>query len=131
MVRLFARELQNYAFICVQTTKLCFFLRANYVLAFEFELVCRNHYQIRLLGFFSLRVDPAVPEQTRGSRPIKKHLLRISFYTGPFVGSDSAAARAGPQSRFSANCKRVLRVGVLRGLLEMLLKRNSFVETLR
>ena len=37
-----------------------------------------------------------------------------------YAGSASAAVRAGTQSLFSANCKRVLRIGGMRGLLEML-----------
>ena len=47
----------------------------------------------------------------------KLYTPRISFYTGPFGGSSSAVVRAVLQIRFSANCKRVLRVGVMRGLL--------------
>ena len=60
-------------------------------------------------------------EQNPHSRPIKKHIPRIYFFTDPFAGFAFVPARADSQKLFCANCKRVLRAGVLRGLLELLL----------
>ena len=106
----FAFVLQNYDFICAPTMFYCLNLNSFIRIAVKFAQ----------LGVFALRVQAAMPEHTPCSQPVKEHLLRISFFPGPFAGSDSALARVGPQSRFSANCKRVLRVGIIWGLLEML-----------
>ena len=49
-----------------------------------------------------------------------KNICEYSFLRVRFVGSDSSAARADPQSRFFGNCIRNLQVGIIRGVLEML-----------
>ena len=62
------------------------------------------------------------------SKPIKKNIPRIYFFTDLFGGSASVSAQADPQKRFCANCKRVLRAGGMRGLLELLLVNPIFEE---
>ena len=109
------------ALFCVCRNELGFYLRVKLFMSFEFELVCETLCQMRDLQFFCLRVVALVPEQNPHSRPVKKHIPRIYFFTGPFGGSASVLALAGPQKRFCANCKRVLRAGGMRGLLELLL----------
>ena len=60
-------------------------------------------------------------EHRREKEDTGKNIREYSFLWVRYTGSASAAVRAGLQSRFFMNCKRVLRVGGMRGLLKMLL----------
>ena len=76
---------------------------------------------MRVLQFFCLRVFAVVPEQNPQKPTRKKAYSAVFFLRIRLGGSASVPARAGPQKWFCANCKRILRAGGMRGLLELLL----------
>ena len=63
----------------------------------------------------------AAPEQNPQKPTRKKVYSANMLFYGSIMGSVSVPARAGPQKWFYTNCKRVMRVGGMRGLLELLL----------
>lgn len=66
----FMSVLQNNDFICVPTKIYCLNLNSFIGIAVKFAQS----------GVFGLQVQATAPEQTPCSRPVKEHLLRISFF---------------------------------------------------
>lgn len=77
---------------------------------------------MRELPFFVCGSSRRCPSRTHRSRPVKKNIHGIYFFTCPFEGSAFVAVRASPQKRFSTTCKRVLQASRMRSLLELLLR---------